>query len=141
VNESMQPDEREDERLAALLAAVQAEPNPAVWARVRTRLAAEAAPARSRRLDGFFDWLTRPAAMATAAAALVVALGAGWTVLGSLSEEWSASAASEERIATDATNRMDSLLETGADAATDTSAPETEDAGESAAPLDSGGRS
>ena len=141
MNESMHPDEREDERLTALLAAVQAEPNPAVWTRVRTRLAAEAAPARARRLDAFFDWLTRPAAMAAAAAALVVALGTGWTVLGSLSAEWSATASSEELVATDATNLMDSLLETDADAAADTSVPDTEGTGDSAAPLDSGGRS
>jgi hypothetical protein len=137
----MHPDEREDERLTALLAAVQAEPNPAVWARVRTRLAAGAAPAHARRLDGFFDWLTRPAAMAAATAALVVALGTGWSVLGSLSREWSATTASEEMVATDATNLMESLLEPVADDATDTSVPDTEGTGDSAAPLDSGGRS
>jgi hypothetical protein len=36
---------------------------------------------------------------------------------------------------------MDSLLETDVDAAADTSVPDTEGAGDSAAPLDSGGRS
>jgi hypothetical protein len=137
-------DSAEDRRLAALLSSVEAEANPAVWARVRTRLTAARAPERARaasRLDGFFDWLTRPVAMAAAAAALVVALGAGWTVLGSLSEQWNATSTSDEFVATDATNLMESLLEPGADEATGTGAPETEGAGDSAAPLDSGGRS
>ena len=53
MNDATRPDEREtmsddDRRLAALLASVQAEANPAVWARVRTRLAAKDEPATAR---------------------------------------------------------------------------------------------
>jgi hypothetical protein len=143
VNDAIRPDEREtmsddDRRLAALLASVQAEANPAVWARVRTRLAAMDEPATARTpLDGFLEWLTRPAALAAATASLVVALGAGWTVLGSL-ETPVATTAGEEFVAADATNLMESLLEADTD---DTAASEPLDAGDSAAPGDSGGRS
>jgi len=145
VNDSMQPNRCEDERLAALLAAVQAEANPAVWARVRTRLTAAGAPAPARsvvgaRLDAFLDWLTRPAAMAAAAAALVVALGAGWTVIGSLDTTTATTTTEEALVASDATNLMESLLEPNAAEAADPSIPGSENTGENTAPGDSGGR-
>ena len=144
MNEAMGPDEREtlgddDRRLAALLASVQAEANPAVWARVRTRLAAAGAPATARTpLDGFLEWLTRPAALAAATASLVVALGTGFSLLGTITAQNAVTTESEQLVASDATNLMESLLET-----TDADAAPTpnEEAGESTAPGDSGGRS
>ncbi len=152
MNDAIQPDERggetmsdDDRRLAALLASVQAEPNPAVWARVRTRLAAAGAPAASpSRMDAFLDWLTRPAALAAATATLVVALGTGWSMIDSITATGtSPGTASEQLVASEATSLMESLLEsseagTGAGSA---GSVESNEAGDSAAPNDSGGRS
>lgn len=154
MNDAMQPDERggetmsdDDRRLAALLAAVQAEPNPAVWARVRARLAAADTPAPVRpRIEAFLDWLTRPAALAAATATLVVALGTGWTMVESItgsSGGTSATTTSEQLVTSDAASLMESLLEVG-DAETDAGSAgsvESNEAGDSAAPGDSGGRS
>jgi hypothetical protein len=125
----------EDRRIAALLAAPQAEANPAVWARVRTRLAAEATPRRVRRFDGLLDWLTRPAALAAATAALVGSLGAGWSLIGTIAGTGATTAASESIASSDAASLVESLLES-------TPANESlEPADDGAAPRDSGGRS
>lgn len=151
MNDAMQPDERggetmsdDDRRLAALLAAVQAEPNPAVWARVRTRLAATAAPAPVRpRVEAFLDWLTRPAALAAATVTLIVALGTGWNLIGAITRATSTTTTSEQLVTSDAASLMESLLEVG-DAETDAGSAgsvESNEAGDSAAPGDSGGRS
>jgi hypothetical protein len=143
VNDLMGPGERGDEamsdddrRIAGLLASVHAEPNPAVWTRVRTRLAA-AGVARTARtpLDAFLDWLTRPAALAAATATLVVALGTGWSVLGTIT----APTAGDEFVSVDATSLMESLLD-ASDIAED-EADAAVDGDDSAAPRDSGGRS
>ena len=56
-----------DERLASWLRQSRAEPDPALWLRARARL--EATPVGL----GWLNWLTRPAALATSVAALVVA--------------------------------------------------------------------
>ena len=146
MNDSMQPDGSgdDDRRLAALLASVTAEANPAVWARVRTRLAATPARRAGGRFDGFFDWLTRPAAMAAAVASLVVALGAGWSLLGTITERAATTTvkATEELVASDVTSFMESLLEASASGeAEDADTPEGDDAGDGAAPGDSGGQS
>ena len=122
-------DSAEDRRLSALLRAPQAEANPAVWARVRTRLAAEARPAIGR-FDGLLDWLMRPAAMAAATVALVVSLGAGWNVVGSLTT-------TDTTLVDETTSVMESLLEPSTTA---TTGDDAGDAG-SAAPGDSGVRS
>jgi hypothetical protein len=132
VNQFTERDEVEDDedrRLSALLAAPQADANPAVWARVRTRLAP--APRASRSFDGFLEWLGRPAALAAATAALVVALGTGWSVMGTVADDPSGMVASSE-----ATSLVESLLE----GAADSEAAEPADDGD-VAPRDSGGRS
>ncbi len=153
MNDAMQPDERDgekmsddDRRLAALLASVHAEPNPVVWARVRTRLAPVGAPATLRTpLDAFLDWLTRPAALAAATATLVVALGTGWSLIESITATSGTNGltTSEQIVASDATTLMESLLEasdTESDAGS-AGAVESDDAGDGTAPRDSGGRS
>jgi anti-sigma-K factor RskA len=65
-----------DERLARLIAASQAEADPAVWARVRARARSDEAR-RGSRGERWLEWLSRPAAVAAAAATLVVVVGAG----------------------------------------------------------------
>ena len=125
----------EDRRLAALLAAPQAEANPAVWARVRTRLAAESAPRRARRFDGLLDWLTRPAALAAATAALVVSLGTGWSLIDTVT----ATDPTGTLASTESITLIESLLENGSATTMDEA---TEPAGDGdTAPTDSGGRS
>ena len=122
----------EDRRLAALLSATHAPANPAVWRRVRAELEATGArtsPARARGFDAVLAWLTRPAALAAATAALVVSLGAGWRWVDTLVVPADDVVASE----TSAT-LMESLLDPGAAAAGDVN-----EAGD--APTDSGGRS
>jgi hypothetical protein len=127
----------EDRRLSALLAAPHADANPAVWARVRTRLAP--VPRKARSFDGLLEWLGRPAALAAATAALVVALGTGWSVMGSVVDDPSGRVAGGETFAsTEAMSLVESLLE-GA-AATELEAAPAEADGEFA-PRDSGGRS
>ena len=80
--------------------------------------------------------------MAAATAAVVVALGAGWTVLGSLESATTAATTTEEAlVASDATNLMESLLETSSEDAERAVVPEAEGTGDTAAPGDSGGRS
>jgi len=129
----------EDRRLAQLLASVRAEADPAVWVRARARLAAAPAPALTPSfVDAVVEWLTRPIAMAAATAALVVALGAGWQLAGTIVEsESSAVVADAELQGTDASSLMESLLES--------SSAESDDPGGEEMPLeapqDSGGRS
>jgi hypothetical protein len=65
----------DDERLDALLAAVQAEPDPRVWARARARLAA------GREEPRWVAWLGRPVTLAASAATLVIALGGSLLLL------------------------------------------------------------
>src|SRR5688572_29470580 len=123
----------EDRRLGALLRSAHAPANPAVWQRVRTRLAAAEAPARVRGLDAVLAWFTRPAALAAASAALVVALGAGWSLRDTLAPGPDAEV---EIVASESAGLIESLLDpTAANAA-------LED-GESngVAPGDSGGSS
>ena len=130
-------DDAEDRLLSALLAAPRAEANPAVWARVRTRLAAAPVARPAGALDRLLDWLMRPAAVAAATAALVVALGAGWSVLDTLGIP--ATPGDSVAAATEATSLMESLLDPTASSA---AAGEETPAGDAtAAPGDSGGRS
>jgi hypothetical protein len=63
----------EDDRLDALLSTVKAEPEAWMMTRVRARLVAEE--------PRWAAWLMRPAALATSAALLVVALGGTLLVL------------------------------------------------------------
>lgn len=65
-----------DERLRQMVRSVAAEPDAVLWTRVRARIVASEAE-RGAGLWGAFDWLTRPLAVASSAAALVLALGIG----------------------------------------------------------------
>jgi hypothetical protein len=75
----MTPERRmDDERIARLLGSVSAEPNPAVMARVRARIAAGAGAERWEiAMPAGLAWLFRPLALSGAAAACVCALAAG----------------------------------------------------------------
>jgi hypothetical protein len=132
--EDQDPLADEDRRLSALLRGVRAEANPAVWMRARTRLEAGPGAAPARRLDGLLHWLTRPVAMAAAAAVLVVSLGAGVPILSSVVD----SPTLENVATTDATSLIESLLECGT-APNSTESPAT--GSEGPAPGDSGGTS
>jgi hypothetical protein len=142
VNDSMDLDDElesaGDRRLGALLRSVHAPANPAVWQRVRTRLAAAEAPARVRGLDAVLAWFTRPAALAAASAALVVALGTGWSLRDALAP---AADAEVEFVATESASLIESLLDPAA--ATAAGLEDGGDGGETdgAAPGDSGGPS
>ncbi len=81
------PLDRDDARLARLLASVRADAPPASLARARARLAARAAGASFA--PPALAWRFRPAALAAAAAAGVVALAAGGL--------WSGGAATSSR--------------------------------------------
>jgi len=85
----MNPEDRnEDERLSRLLAAAHAEAEPALWARARARI-------ESRRgAPAVLAWITRPAALAAAAAVLVVACGISWRLLTPVSTSSSKTSAS-----------------------------------------------
>lgn len=122
-------EDAEDRRLTALLAGARAGANPAVWARVRTRLAA--APAG--RFEALVDWLARPVAAAAATATLLVSLGLGLGVVDTVvrSEGTSIAAPADAIAASEAASLIESLLEGNA-----TTPAEADDA-----PRDSGGRS
>jgi hypothetical protein len=62
--------EREDERLARLLAAVGADADPALWTRVRAHIEA----GEARRAPRLVGWMLRPAALGASFAMLGVAL-------------------------------------------------------------------
>jgi hypothetical protein len=126
----------EDRRLSALLRAPQAPANPAVWQRVRTRLAAAEVPARIRGLDAVLAWFTRPAALAAASAALVVALGAGWSLRDTLAPD-----ADVEFVASESASLIESLLDPTAATAAGIEDGEAGGATDGAAPGDSGGQS
>lgn len=133
-----QPESAEDRRLGALLRAVHAPANPAVWQRVRTRLAAAEAPARVRGLDAVLAWFTRPAALAAATAALVVALGAGWSLRDSLAP---ATDADVEFVASESAGLIESLLDPTAANAAGIEDAEAGGGTDGTAPGDSGGQS
>lgn len=71
----MNGDERNDERIGRLLAASRASANPAVLARVRSRLAARESSV------GMLAFLGRPAALATACALLVVSATVSFAIV------------------------------------------------------------
>jgi hypothetical protein len=71
----MNANERDEARLARLLAAARAEADPAALARARARIAARAAVPRA------VVWLGTPAALASACALLVLAAGLAFTAL------------------------------------------------------------
>ena len=64
----------DDERLARWIGAVRAEADPALWTRVRARLAADEEP---DLLPAWLRWLMRPAALGAAAAAVMLVCGFG----------------------------------------------------------------
>jgi hypothetical protein len=68
----------DDERLARWIGAVRADADPALWTRVRARI--EAGDERLL-LPPWLQWLMRPAALGTAAAALALVCGAGLVTL------------------------------------------------------------
>jgi len=67
--------DRNEARIARLLAATRAQANPAVLARARARLAARAAA------PGMLAWLGRPAALAAACVLLLASAGVSYTLL------------------------------------------------------------
>jgi hypothetical protein len=70
----------EDERLARLIRAAQAEADPALWTRVAARIrAGEQAGAGAPA--GWLAWFGRPVALGAATAALVLTAGLGLAVL------------------------------------------------------------
>lgn len=111
-------DERDsgDERLTELLRAVRAEPEPALWTRVRARIEAADEP------RGFLGWLMRPSALAASIAALALASALSVAMLRDLPPAATSGATS----LTDALLAVDtspvSGLEVGADAGTPTPA-------------------
>ena len=130
-----EPESAEDRRLASLLRATQAKPNPAVWQRVRAELSATSLPQRVRGFDAVLAWFTRPASLAAATAVLVVSRGARYGGLESLTRSGAGDAMAYE---------SGTLMETLLDDATAVTEPDDAgaepDAGEGAE-ADSGGRS
>ena len=122
-------EDEEDRRLSALLRATHARANPAVWQRVRAELAPTVRPAKSGGFDAVLAWFTRPAALAAATLALVVSLGAGYGLLGSVAPIGETDTA----LATEPLSLMESLLD---ETAATTTGDELDDA-----PADSGGES
>lgn len=138
VRDDAEFDGEEDRRLGALLRSTHAPANPAVWRRVRAEL--ESAPARAGAFDAVLAWFTRPAALAAASMALVLALGAGASLLPAITST-TASDDATMVVASESATLMESLLDDTAAAAVleEEDAGFGEDAGD--APTDSGGRS
>ena len=68
-------EEREDERLTRLLAAVHADAEPALWTRVRARIEA------GERVPRWESWLMRPAALGASLAVLAISMAAAFVLL------------------------------------------------------------
>lgn len=72
----MNADQRQDERIARLLAASRTSANPAVLARAQARLAA-----RDAEEPAWVGWLGRPSALIAACALLVMSCAVSFTIL------------------------------------------------------------
>jgi hypothetical protein len=116
----------DDEGLRKLLAAAQAEPDPALWTRARARIEQGARARTTGRLT-LWEWLARPAAVAVSLVVLLATAGAGYALRDHLAENGAITSAS----------LVEWLLQEDGSAAT----PASPAAPVAPAPRDSGGRS